>query len=132
MLLLNLYLLKGGACGYEDIGKEGYGKGTVAVSTPLFNNGSICGACYEIKCTENPQYCHPEHSLIVTATNLCPPSQNQATENGGWCNPPREHFDIAYPAFNGIAEYTAGIVPIDYRRFHLSSSSSTHTKITCD
>ncbi|KAJ0028662.1 hypothetical protein Pint_35753 [Pistacia integerrima] len=123
-------MIKGGACGYEDIGKEGYGIGTVALSTPLFNNGQICGACYEIKCIENPKYCHPEHSLFVTATNLCPPNYYLASDNGGWCNPPREHFDIAYPAFNEIAEYNAGIVPIDYRRVPCQKQGGIRFTIT--
>ncbi|KAK9289642.1 hypothetical protein L1049_008777 [Liquidambar formosana] len=106
----------GGACGYNS-GKNGYGLQTVALSQAMFNNGQKCGACYEIKCMDDPQWCKPgQPSLFVTATDHCPPNYNLPSDNGGWCNPPRQHFDISQPAFLQIAEYKAGIVPIHFRR----------------
>ncbi|KAL0373145.1 UNVERIFIED_CONTAM: Expansin-A18 [Sesamum calycinum] len=52
----------------------------------------------------------------VTATNLCPPNWSEDTNNGGWCNPPRSHFDMAKPAFMKIAQWNGGIVPVMFRR----------------
>ncbi|ESW34792.1 hypothetical protein PHAVU_001G181600 [Phaseolus vulgaris] len=121
----------GGACGYGDVVKDGYGLDTTALSSILFKEGQTCGACYEIKCTKSGVGCKAgKSSILVTATNLCPPNYDLPSDNGGWCNPPREHFDLAKPAYLKIAEYKAGIVPIQYRRVPCKKEGGIRFTIT--
>ncbi|KAJ7550627.1 hypothetical protein O6H91_07G110200 [Diphasiastrum complanatum] len=106
----------GGACGYGNLFQTGYGLHTTALSFALFKEGLGCGGCYEIKCVNSPNCYAGNPAVIVTATNSCPPNWAKPSNNGGWCNFPRQHFDLSKPAFMQIAQWKAGIVPVLYRR----------------
>jgi hypothetical protein len=107
----------GGACGYGNLYNSGYGTHNAALRSALFNDGAMCGACYTIFCdTSKTKWCKPGTSVTISATNYCPPNYSLPSNNGGWCNPPRRHFDMSQPAWTSIAVYQAGIVPVKYMR----------------
>ncbi|XP_057531185.1 expansin-A12 [Amaranthus tricolor] len=104
----------GGACGYDNTIHAGFGVHTTALSGVLFRNGQACGACYQVMCDykADPQWCLRRRRVTVTATNFCPPN-NQ----GGWCDSPRQHFDMAMPSFLRIARPgNEGIIPVLFQR----------------
>ncbi|XP_043715708.1 expansin-A13-like [Telopea speciosissima] len=106
----------GGACGYGDLMKRGYGMATVGLSSVLFEKGQICGACFELRCVDDLKYCIPGTSIIVTVTNFCAPNYGLEADGGGHCNPPNRHFVLPIEAFEKIAIWKASNMPVQYRR----------------
>ncbi|KAF8721768.1 hypothetical protein HU200_022947 [Digitaria exilis] len=113
----------GGACGYGNLYSQGYGTSTAALSTALFNDGASCGQCYEIACDHetDPTWWPPTSALQTTR---CP------GDNGGWCNPPRPHFDMAQPAWEKIGVYRGGIIPVIYKRVPCARRGGVRFMIT--
>ncbi|KAG2702953.1 hypothetical protein I3760_06G115300 [Carya illinoinensis] len=106
-----------GACGYGDLHKTSYGKHSAGLSSLLFNKGSSCGACYELRCVDHILWClQGSPSVILTATDFCPPNYGLSADYGGWCNFPKQHFEMSEAAFAEIAERKADKVPVQYRR----------------
>lgn len=107
----------GGACGYGNLYSTGYGTATAALSAPLFRAGAACGACFQLKCYGANAGCVAGSMITITATNFCPTGSL-----GGWCDPPRVHFDMAEPSFIKIAAAVAGVIPVKYRRVKCNKS----------
>ncbi|KAG9446750.1 hypothetical protein H6P81_012878 [Aristolochia fimbriata] len=121
----------GGACGYENLFDRGYGLENTALSEPFYKNGLACGSCYEVKCNNDPRWCLPGRSVKVTVTNFCPDTRhitkpfyyhNNMIINSriGLNSPYLSHFDLSMPMFMKIADITAGLIPVLYRRIPCS------------
>ena len=118
---LPLFNVAEGACGYGDLHRATYGKYSAGLSSMLFNRGSTCGACFEVRCVDHILWClQGSPPVILTATDFCPPNYGLSSDYGGWCNFPKEHFEMSEAAFAEIAEKKADIVPVQHRRYHQS------------
>ena len=107
----------GGACGYGDLVKGGYGMATVGLSEVLYERGQICGACFELRCVDDLRWCIPGTSIILTATNFCAPNYGFPADGGGHCNPPNKHFVLPIEAFEKITLWKATNMPVQYHRY---------------
>ncbi|KAK4411244.1 Expansin-B15 [Sesamum angolense] len=100
----------GGACGYRlDVEKPPFSAMISAGNANLFQSGIGCGACYQVKCTQNPA-CSGK-PVIVSITDECS------------CDSENVHFDLSGKAFGALAKRgqaeklrAAGTFPVHYRR----------------
>jgi hypothetical protein len=103
----------GGACGYKsDVGQDPFSSMIAAGGASLFKNGKGCGACYRVKCKEDPA-CSGNHVTIVI-TDSCP---------DGTCQKEKAHFDMSGTAFGAMAKpgmaeklRNAGVLKVEFDR----------------
>eukprot|EP00271_Cylindrocystis_brebissonii_P016712 TRINITY_DN409_c0_g1_i1.p1 TRINITY_DN409_c0_g1~~TRINITY_DN409_c0_g1_i1.p1 ORF type:complete len:283 (+),score=18.05 TRINITY_DN409_c0_g1_i1:597-1445(+) len=76
--------------------------------------GAACGQCYQVKCLEQPRYGHRVYcnrgapAVTVRITDADTPGRP-----GGW---PNNHFDLKPSTFSKIADKSAGIINVQWRR----------------
>lgn len=96
-----------GACGYGEFGRDLNG-GDVGAVARLYRNGTGCGACYQVRCS-NPELCREEGVKIVVTDH----GEGDYTD---FIMSARGFLKLAKP--NMAAELMAyGVIDIEYRRY---------------
>ncbi|KAM3284773.1 expansin-B15 [Capsicum chacoense] len=117
----------GGACGLEnDVVGAPYNAMITAGNQALFKQGSGCGACYQVMCTQTQNSHCSGNPITVTLTDECP----------GACNNDPVHFDLSGIAYGKLAKsgeaaqlHNAGRIPIFYKRVACNYNSNILFKV---
>ncbi|KAG8092521.1 hypothetical protein GUJ93_ZPchr0012g19805 [Zizania palustris] len=100
----------GGACGFKNTNQNPFNSMTSCGNEPLsFLDGAGCGACYQIRCVNNPACSGQTKTVMITDMNYYPVA--------------RYHFDLSGTAFGSMAKpglndqlRHAGIIDIQFQR----------------
>ncbi|GMY29907.1 expansin-like B1 [Fagus crenata] len=95
-----------GACGFGEFGRtvnDGYVSGVAR----LYRNGTGCGGCYQVRCT-NPQYCGDEGVRIVVTDY----GEGDRTD---FILSPRAYAKLARPNV-ALQLFASGVIDVEYRR----------------
>ncbi|CAI9759478.1 unnamed protein product [Fraxinus pennsylvanica] len=97
-----------GSCGFGAYGKT-VNNGEVTSVSKLYQNGSGCGACYQVKC-KIPAHCS-EEGVKVVVTNY------RAGGRTDFIMSKRGFEKLAHPDM-GAELFAYGVVDVEYRRVH--------------
>ncbi|XVE65177.1 hypothetical protein DITRI_Ditri07aG0160100 [Diplodiscus trichospermus] len=96
-----------GACGYGDYGRTVNDAKVSGASYRLYKNGSGCGACYQVRCT-NPQLCTDDGVNVVV-------TDYGEGDNTNFILSPRAYATMAQSdAADELFAY--GVVDVEYKR----------------
>nr|KJB25458.1 hypothetical protein B456_004G192500 [Gossypium raimondii] len=95
-----------GACGFGEYGRS-VNDANVAGVSRLYKNGTGCGACYQVRCT-NPQIC-ADNGVNIVVTDY------GEGDNTDFILSPRAYARMAQPD-TGAHLFAYGVVDVEYQR----------------
>ncbi|CAH2057211.1 unnamed protein product [Thlaspi arvense] len=99
--------------------RSSYGEYSAGLSSMLFNRGSRCGGCFEVRCVDHIKWCLMRSpSVILTTTDFCPLSAELRASGRlrRLVQLSPSTFSLSEAAFAQIAHRGANIVPVQYLR----------------